>query len=156
MSCFPAVGAASFPSPGVSIEAPLDHSVPRELGHHVFSSCLAQLVGLSLDQSEPLELTLVWQALSKMPISYRVFVHLLNENGEITSQSDGVPDSWTRPTTGWLPGEYVIDRHTLDVSLAPDDQQLTLSIGMYDPASGTRLLTSGQEYIERVLEIGEN
>lgn len=87
----------------------------------------------------PLEVELIWQGLAEMPTSYRVFVHLVDEEGQIITQSDGVPAGWTRPTTSWAPGEYVVDRHTL---AWPDDlpvKAAQLRVGLYDPANGLRL-----------------
>jgi hypothetical protein len=56
------------------------------------------------------------------------------------AQSDGVPAGWTRPTTGWLPGEYITDEHTLNI---PDDApagDYVLQAGLYSPG-GERLTT---------------
>ena len=72
----------------------------------------ARLAGLT-HQTTPdgLALELVWQALREMDTSYRVFVHVLDENGDIIAQSDAEPVGWTRPTTGWASSEYIVDRH---------------------------------------------
>ena len=89
-------------------------------------------------------LTLVWQANTETTTSYRVFVHLVDENGQIVAQSDGEPAGWTRPTTGWLPGEIVLDEHTLSLeNVEPGSYQLTF--GLYDPETGVRLETSAGE-----------
>jgi hypothetical protein len=119
--------------------------------HAVFGD-LAELVGITVepaegDPSNRTDVTLVWQGLSQMPISYRVFVHLIDDRGEIVAQSDGIPAGWTRPTTGWLPGEFIVDSHVLDTSSIGDDQQLSLRIGLYDPATGVRIEVSGKDSI---------
>jgi len=82
-----------------------------------------------------------------MPISYRVFVHLIDDLGDIVAQSDGIPAGWTRPTTGWLPGEFVVDPHVLDTSSINNDQRLSLRIGLYDPATGVRIAVSGEDSV---------
>ena len=103
----------------------------------------ATLVGFSLGKTtftagETLNLELIWQAAAEMTESYRVFVHLLTADGSIVSQSDGLPASWARPTTGWLLGEYIRDSHTLTLpaALPPGDYQLVT--GLYLP-NGSRL-----------------
>ena len=48
-----------------------------------------------------------------MSESYHVFVHIIDESGNLVAQSDGEPAGWTRPTTGWLPGEYISDNHEI-------------------------------------------
>ena len=85
---------------------------------------------------------LVWRAEAETSISYRVFVHLTGPDGELVAQSDGVPAAWGRPTTGWLPGEYVTDVHTLKVPEAVPPGPLALQVGLYAPG-GERLTTPG-------------
>ncbi len=95
----------------------------------------------------PVTVSLVWQALVEMTVSYRVFVHLIDETGQIIVQSDAEPAGWLRPTTGWSPGEYVVDKHMLAVPEGASLQNLALRIGLYDAESGRRLETEGLEYI---------
>ena len=94
----------------------------------------------------PLTLTLVWRAEATTTTSYHAFVHLVDEAGQIVAQSDGEPAGWSRPTTGWMPGEIILDRHTLAL---PDetDELLGLRIGLYDPESGRRLPTAAGEFV---------
>ena len=99
---------------------------------------VATLLGINTN-SETGEVTLIWQADSETPTSYRVFVHLLGADDTILSQSDGEPVNWSRPTTGWLPNEILQDRHQL--TLAQPESDLRLRVGLYDPGSGQRLTT---------------
>jgi len=88
---------------------------------------------------EVLTVTLVWRAEAEMERSYHVFLHLRGPGGEMVAQSDGVPAGWTRPTTGWLPGEVVVDERVLALPAALPAGVYTLSAGLYDPDSGQRL-----------------
>jgi hypothetical protein len=83
--------------------------------------------------------TLVWAANQTPASGLRVFVHLTDSLGTLVAQSDGVPVDWTRPTTGWLPGEFVTEvrRLVLPEDLAPGE--FALWAGMYDPATFRRL-----------------
>jgi hypothetical protein len=105
---------------------------------------LATLLGATLSPSPlppgspTLTATLVWRAETETPTSYRVFVHLVDEAGQIVAQSDGEPAGWTRPTTGWLPGEFVPDVHTLNLTTVPPGVY-QLNIGLYDPVGGGRV-----------------
>jgi hypothetical protein len=95
----------------------------------------------NLEPGTPLTITLVWRADAEMDTSYRVFVHLLSPDGTLVAQSDGEPANWSRPTTGWLPGEIVPDGRAIAV---PDDAgsgEYSLQAGMYTQRSG-RLTTS--------------
>ena len=89
-----------------------------------------------------INVTLAWLDNQTPDQSYRVFVHLQAADGMLAAQSDGVPTNWTRPTTGWLPGEYVVDARSLHLppDLAPGTY--TLSAGLYRADTGARLTTS--------------
>lgn len=88
---------------------------------------------------EPISLTLYWRALAAMSTEYQTFVHLLNADGTVVSQSDAAPAGWTRPTTGWLPGEVITDAHTLPPTAARVAGRYRIAVGMYDPRTMTRL-----------------
>jgi len=127
---------------------PVSHRVDTRLGDAI------ALVGFDApDDAEPgqvLSIKLVWKALGEINQGYKVFVHLLGSDGRPVAQSDAVPANWTRPTSGWQPGEYVTDVHTLD--LAPDlpPGVYRLSVGMYDDdLAGERLpIASGGDTVD--------
>jgi hypothetical protein len=85
--------------------------------------------------------TLVWQALKDTGHDYKVFVHLLNSEGQLVAQSDAVPANWTRPTNDWQIGEFVTDTHTLDLGPDLPPGLYRLRAGMYD--YGGRLQVAG-------------
>lgn len=124
---------------------------PPQVGHpaEIDFGGVGRLVGYDLDLSGAgpapggtLDLALHWQALAPADRAYTVFVHLLDEQGDIRGYGDGEPGRGQYPTTGWRPGEYLADPHT--VTLAPDAPPGTyrLAIGFYDPATGERLKTA--------------
>ncbi len=84
-----------------------------------------------------------WLAVDPMAADYTVFVHLWDAAGQPAAQLDSQPQSGTRPTSGWQPGDIVLDRYALLVppDLPPGDY--TLNLGMYDLATLTRLAVSG-------------
>ncbi|MCL4871310.1 MAG: hypothetical protein KJ063_20300 [Anaerolineae bacterium] len=91
----------------------------------------------------PLQVQLAWRSEAETDESYRVFLHLIGPNGEVVTQSDGEPVQWTRPTTGWLPGEIIIDEHILWLppTLPPGEYQLLT--GLYHPETSQRLALPG-------------
>lgn len=97
---------------------------------------------LDTDELEPggtLSLTLHWQAIDGMDVSYSVFAHLLNEDNLVRAQRDFMPGDGETPTTGWIKDEIITDE--VDI-LIPDDVlpgTYTLEVGMYDPTTGQRL-----------------
>jgi hypothetical protein len=97
----------------------------------------ARLVGLDLPDTqikagERLSLTLYWQAITTFDKSWTVFVHLLDEEGQIVSQQDQIPGGGQFPTTGWLPDEYLTDSYSLLIPADTPPGQYWLEIGLYD------------------------
>jgi hypothetical protein len=91
-------------------------------------------------------ITLLWRAEAEIPTSYRVFIHLLDGDGQILAQSDGEPANWRRPTTGWVAGEYILDTRSL--TLPPElPANASLRIGLYDPISNQRLNTETADFV---------
>jgi uncharacterized membrane protein len=93
----------------------------------------------SLSPGEALHLTLYWQALSEMEEDYTIFTHLIDEGGKIWGQKDNFPAGGTRPTSGWLVGEIVVDEYDIPVRGDALPGVYTIEIGMYDLISGERL-----------------
>jgi hypothetical protein len=120
--------------------APLERLLQRpgmDLAINEDFSGLAGLIGLDLAPGEgTLRVTLAWEALTDLPTTYVVFVHALDESGTLLAQSDALPGGGTRPTTGWLPGEFILDTHTLR---ADPTAVAALRVGLYDPATGIRV-----------------
>jgi hypothetical protein len=96
----------------------------------------------SLRPGADLNLTLAWRADATLSQSYNVFVHLQAADGSLVAQSDGVPANWTRRTTGWLPGEFVLDPRSLHLPPDLPAGQYSLSAGLYRPDTGQRLTTA--------------
>jgi len=145
------LGQLRIDAPKRVLEKP-EYSVPAGVNF----GGLVELSGYTIEADDagagtgaqtPLTVSLVWQGLAEMPVSYRVFVHLIDEAGLILIQSDAEPAGWLRPTTGWSPGEYVVDNHLLTVPDGDALQNLALRIGLYDAVSGQRLETDGLDFL---------
>ncbi len=79
-----------------------------------------------------LRVTLYWQAQVEMDVPYTVFVHLLGADGRVVAGHDSQPGDGARPTTGWVPGEFVADTHQVPIpaDLPPGDY--IVEVGLYD------------------------
>jgi hypothetical protein len=92
--------------------------------------------------AEPLHITLVWKAATTSETTYTVFVHLLDQNGQVVAQDDSPPVGGSRPTTSWIAGEYIVDDHALHFNRSAYNGPSTLEIGLYDPSTAKRVLLS--------------
>jgi hypothetical protein len=84
-------------------------------------------------------ITLFWQREGTTGEDYRVFVHLLDGNGQLAAQTDSAPGGGAWPTSTWPEGELVVDRHGLSLPEDLSAGEYTLQVGMYLPATGERL-----------------
>ncbi len=114
-----------------------------------------RLLGYKLEAPDPLtsastvNLTLYWQALAEgsPEANYKVFTQILAADGHLVGQHDGVPVNGTRPCSGWLTGEYVIDLHPM-IFNGPYAGPIHIQLGLYDPVTLQRVLTdSGSDAV---------
>ena len=91
---------------------------------------------------EALDVTLVWRDELPVDEDYRVFVHLMDENDELLGQADGVPAGWTRPTSTWRPGEFIVDHYSIPITADMAPGVGYLWVGLYHPSGSGRLPVS--------------
>jgi len=106
-----------------------------------------QMALLGYDVSPPVAqrgrdvtVTLHWQAAEPTALDYTVFVHVLAPDGRRVAQHDAQP--WwdvPLPTSSWLPGETLRDRHTLSLSADLPAGAYRLQVGVYYWQTGERL-----------------
>jgi len=103
-----------------------------------------ELLGYELEE-EPmrpggvLELTLYWQAREEIGESYIVFTHLLDGEGNILGQQDGIPVEGLYPTLAWLAGQVVEDKHRIPITATAPAGSYRIAVGMYQLDSLERL-----------------
>jgi len=108
------------------------------------------------DGLQTIDLTLIWQGQQEMAELYTVFLHLVDENGQVIRQMDKVPGiRGKQPTTGWLPTEIILDPISVAADVPPG--RYTLRAGMYLPPNGPRLLVINDagEATGDFVELGE-
>ncbi len=91
----------------------------------------------TLDQ--PFALTLYWQSLAPVVEGYDVFVHILDESGNVVAQVDQEPVAILAPTHRWQPGDIIRDPYALFLPADLPAGTYQLSVGMYLRATGVRL-----------------
>jgi hypothetical protein len=107
-----------------------------------------RLLGYRIDAPDPVTsastvtLTLIWEAVADGTpgADYAVFAQILDASGRLVGQHDGVPVYGTRPTSGWLAGEFLIDDHPMTFR-EPYVGPAQIQIGLYDSLTFERLHT---------------
>lgn len=102
------------------------------------------LVGYTLDRrrvaaGETVTLTLYWQAQTPPGQDYKIFVHVVGQDGTRLAQHDSDPQNGAAPTSSWASDQLISDKHPL--SLAPDalPGAYQIVIGLYESQTGQRL-----------------
>ncbi len=123
------------------------HEPPVYFPTHVMETTFDQkfrLLGYDLteetDPDQPFALTLYWEALTPDGRDYTVFVHMIDEKGNIVNQADSPPQDNRYPTSIWAAGEQIQDIHQFTGLASPAEGPHQLAIGLYDPATGERLV----------------
>jgi 4-amino-4-deoxy-L-arabinose transferase-like glycosyltransferase len=121
-------------------------------------SPFAKMAGITAVSADPLsflgyqlapaagavEMVSIWRVAQTPPAELKIFVHLLDANGELVAQHDGLDVAWRT----MQPGDEFAQLHT--ILLPPDlpPGEYTLSIGLYRPEDGVRLFAQVLEVID--------
>lgn len=90
------------------------------------------------------QVRVVWQPETTPEQRYKIFLHVLNSEGNLVAQRDSEPVGGSRPTTSWLPSEWIEDNHGLLLPVDLPPGRYTIRMGLYDALDPTiRLPVTG-------------
>ncbi|MCP4423417.1 MAG: DUF2723 domain-containing protein [Chloroflexi bacterium] len=89
------------------------------------------LAGDVLAPGDILQITLFWETAVPLTTRHKIFLHLVNKNGELIAQRDSEPGGGLNLTTNWLPGEQVVDNHGILIPADATDGVYQLFLGLY-------------------------
>jgi hypothetical protein len=121
-----------------------------------FGEAIALEQGVIVDRvvspGEGMRVALLWRTDAPVGQSYKVFAHVISEEGELAAQHDGIPRGGLAPTTAWQANERTPDRFVIDLPGDMTPGTYELRVGLYDPDTQIRLpLTSqaagGPDYV---------
>lgn len=110
----------------------------------------------SVQPGQDFTVTLYWRAKTPGNAWFKVFAHFVGPDGTLLSQHDSPPAEGAAPTSQWLAGEVVTDRHTIPVPADAPDGEYTLCVGMYSPDTGERLIAldaDGNSYPHNAIQL---
>jgi hypothetical protein len=93
------------------------------------------------------DIGLCLQSLKPTNIDYTVFVHATDRLGKLWI-NDSPPGNGDSPTSIWLPGDQIMDHHSLPIKAE------RISIGFYRLDTGERLTIDGTNETEFIIQNG--
>lgn len=85
-------------------------------------------------------ITLYWEAVKNPELDYSVFLHGVDESGQMVVQSDvGLGSDQNYPSSAWWPGDIVATDHVVILPSETRNRVHEIRIGVYFAASGRRL-----------------
>jgi hypothetical protein len=132
--------------------ARIPHPLNSDFGSLTFPPEM-RLLGYDVDRSsvkpnDSIRLTLYWQSLTQMDRDWSVFVHVVDENEIVIAQRDTYPGLGLMPTRKWSVGRALADTYVVALPAtiyAPSKARI--EIGLYDYATGERLLVNGRDVL---------
>lgn len=114
--------------------------IPASFGGHL------ALVGVEWVEQDArpggrLVLLTVWRVESPPAEALKVFVHLLDGEGSLRVQDDGLES----PPHGWVQGDVIVQKHVLDLPGDLGPGTYTLQVGLYWAPDGPRLPVNGTD-----------
>ncbi len=138
-------GATAYIAPGTLEMHPDGHVTYLRRSLDIHYGDIIQLLGYQWrTEGTDLQMTILWKTLKDPRADYKVFVHLLNADGEIVRQHDAVPCNWQCPTSQWHAGDLVPDWAVISLRGLPPGEY-HLAVGLYHLATQERLPARGSE-----------
>jgi hypothetical protein len=127
----------------VKVSGPSSTAVPAHSLAANFQN-RARLIGYDLPVAEAragerVFLTLHWQVTGELSADYTVFLHVVDEAGEMAGQGDGPPLGGDYPTRFWAAGEQLADPHVIELAAGARPGAYRIMAGLYCPDTGERL-----------------
>jgi hypothetical protein len=119
-----------------AVHAQITPALPVQFGDAIALDAL-EVIADRIKQGEAVVMLVRWKTLAPMHQDYTVFVHLVNENGEMVAGNDSQPRKGLSPTTTWRVGSVLVDGIVIPV---PDQVgQYRVEIGWYNSRTMERL-----------------
>jgi hypothetical protein len=112
-------------------------SVGVRLGAHIWLDGYSLLTSI-VPSGDIVQLALFWHTDAPLSDRYKVFVHIVNDDGVIVAQTDREPGGDLVPTTIWKPSTTVIDHYGVAIAPTVAKGEYRIAVGMYG-FDGTRL-----------------
>jgi hypothetical protein len=100
------------------------------------------------EAGDVLALRLEWKALNQPGADFVLFAQLLDGEGQLRAQRDVPLVDDGRPASAWEPGQEASTLLGLMIPPGTPPADYRLVVGLYNPADGVRLMTSGHDVLD--------
>ena len=142
------IGGRALAAPALPILTPVDVNLGGKIG----------LAGYAFArQDDKVDVRLLWLGRAPMEESYKVFIHVIDDQGRLLAQTDSRPQGYAGNTNRWIPGQVTYDR--FEVPLPPETPpgRYQVRVGLYNEADGQRLpvLDAAVKPVDNQVLLGE-
>jgi len=132
--------AETFPA---TLEESSQLSIPVSLGGEI------SFLSYNLEIADVVSIRTVWHVDDQPSGPRKIFIHLLNPDGSVTSQWDGLDVLME----GWHTGDTIIQRSSIPIPDGATSSMYWLQVGVYNPATMERLpvVSHGAHVADRIL-----
>jgi hypothetical protein len=137
----PAFNPAMLDGRGTQIEADFENGM--QLRGYSLSS-------RALSCSDKLGVTLFWTTETRIKETYRVFAHLVNDQGTVGGNKDAIPGHGAYPTMYWKPNVWLEDTIYVPLNQGARAGKYNLILGTYkfgDQDNRTNLKNSDEDFV---------
>jgi len=92
----------------------------------------------------PVLISLQWEGSTPNPRDFTVFIHLVNEAGELVAQQDQVPLQGFAPTHLWMQGLQLEEEYALSLPVELPAGRYSIRVGLYDGAGRLPVTQAGE------------
>jgi len=99
-----------------------------------------------ISPDDPLIIILAWQIIAPIEHDYTIFIHVINEQGQLVAQHDSTP-FWvfSNPTTNWQTGNLILDSHKFEDHLPDGKHQIRVGLYTWGTVLESLPLISGED-----------
>ena len=139
------IGGRALAAPGRPVLTPADINLGGKIGLEGYTFAR---------QGEAVDVRLLWLARQSMEESYKVFVHIVNDQGQAVGLLDSRPQHYASNTNRWIPGQVVYDRFEVPLKPGTPAGRYQVRVGLYNEADMQRLAVldaAGKQVDDQVL-----
>ncbi len=153
----PAFVLVAFTLPAYAAPAPFDSATLEQQGARIEANFKNGMLlrGYSLSSraiscGDKLGVTLFWTSERTIKQSFRVFAHLVSDNGAVAGNQDVIPGRGAYPTVYWKPGSWLADTISIPLNKGARAGNYKVIVGTYrigEPDQRVNLQGSQEDFV---------